>query len=82
MLIAVPGPHEEFFNSAFGIWLDGKQFSGGCCRPISMHEVWRSLGLSHNILEQLSTLRHEAAMRRARVLPGKNYMAALIQALK
>ena len=23
MSIVVPGPHEEFFNSAFGIWMGG-----------------------------------------------------------
>ena len=37
--IAVSGPHEDFFNSAFGIWIGGNNFSDGCCRPIRMHEV-------------------------------------------
>ena len=35
--ISVSGPHEEFFNSNFGIWIGGKHFSGGCYRPISTH---------------------------------------------
>ena len=25
----VSGPHEEFFNSAFGIWIGGNHFSDG-----------------------------------------------------
>ena len=25
-LIAASGPHEEFFNSSFGIWIGGKHF--------------------------------------------------------
>ena len=28
--ISVSGPHEEFFNSGFYIYMDGNYFSGGC----------------------------------------------------
>ena len=27
--ITVSGPHEEFFNSAFALWIGGKHFSDG-----------------------------------------------------
>ena len=46
--IAVSGPHEEFFNSAYGIWIGGKHFSDDCCVPIRMHEVCRYLGLRNH----------------------------------
>ena len=75
-------PHEEFLNSAFGIWLGGEKNSDGCCIPIGMHKVWKALGLRQHRVEQLSSLRHEVSLRRARVVPGKNVMAALIIALK
>ena len=80
--MVVSGPHEEFFNSAFGIWIGVKHFSDGCCGPISMHKVWRALGLKQLIVEQLSSLRQEVAMIRVRVVPVKNFMAALMLALK
>ena len=28
--VEVSGPHKEFFNSYFGIWIGGNKFSGGC----------------------------------------------------
>ena len=80
--MAVSGPHYEFFNSAFGIWIGGKKFSDGCCKLIRMQKLWRALGIRQQILEQLSILRHGVAMRRARVVPGKNSMADLMMALR
>ena len=44
-----------------------------------MHKVFRVLGLSQHILEQLSRLWHEAAMRRVRVVPGKHGMADILE---
>ena len=41
--ISVSGPHEEFFNSAFGIWIGGKYFPNGCCRKIRMQKVFEGL---------------------------------------
>ena len=52
-LIAVSVPHYEFYNSSFGIWIGQNNFSDGLCRPIRMHEVWRSLVLRKNKMEQL-----------------------------
>ena len=43
--MAVSVPHEKFFNSDICIWIGGDNFSDGCFRPISIHEVWRALGL-------------------------------------
>ena len=43
--IEVSGPHENVFNSGFGIWIGGKHFSNGCCRSGRMHKLWRALGL-------------------------------------
>ena len=79
--IAVSGPHKEFFNSAFAIWIGGKNFSDGCCRPIRMHELWRDLGLIHIRVEHIYNLRQEVSMRRARVVPVKHGMSALMLAL-
>ena len=50
---AVSGPHEEFFNSSFGIWIGGNNFSGGCSRPIRIHKVWMALRLSQHTVENL-----------------------------
>ena len=36
----------------------------GCCIPISMSKVWRALGRRQHIVEQMSSLRHEADMIR------------------
>ena len=47
-----------------------------------MHEVWRDLGIIQNISEQFSSMWDEIPMRRARVLPGKYGMAAVILVLK
>ena len=47
-----------------------------------MHEVWRDLGLRHQIAEQLSIIRNKAAMRRSRVVPGRHGMIALMLELK
>ena len=80
--MAVSRPHEEFFNSAFGIWIVVNHVSDGFCRPIRMHKVWRTLVLRQQRAEQLSIMRHEVAMRRARVVPGKPGMSALMLALK
>ena len=55
--IAVPGPHEECFNSAFDLWIGGKYFSDGQCIQIRMPKVWMALGLRYIIVEQLSILR-------------------------
>ena len=76
--IAVLCPHQEFLNSAFALLMGGKNFSDGCCRPTRMHEVWRALGLSQIIVEQLSILRQEEAMRWSIVVPGKHGMSALM----
>ena len=51
--IAVSGPHEKILNSDFAIWIGGNHFSYECCRPIRIHEVWRDLGLSQLIVEQV-----------------------------
>ena len=32
--IEISVPHEECFNSAFGIWIGGQHFSDICSRPI------------------------------------------------
>ena len=72
----------SFFNSAFGIWIGGKNFSDGCCRPIRMHKVWRALGIRQYIVEQLSIMKHEVAMLRERVVPRKQGTAALMLELK
>ena len=48
--IAVPGPHEEFSNSDFGIWIGVKYFSDGFCRPIRIHKVCKALILSKHIV--------------------------------
>ena len=79
--IAVSGLHEEFFNSDFGVWIGGKN-SGGCYRPIMIQKLWRALGLNQNRVEQLSSLRHEEAMRQKIVVTGKPGMSALMLALK
>ena len=81
-LIVVSGPHDEFFNSYFGIWMSKKYFSYGCCRPIRMHEIWSAIGLCQHRVEQLPILRQEVGMRRVRVLPGKHVMLALMISLK
>ena len=80
--ITVSGPHEDFFNSDFDLWIGGNNFSYGCCRPIRTHKVWRAFRLRHIILEQISILRQYVAMRRAIVVPGKHVISALILALK
>ena len=80
--IVVSGPHEEFFNSALALWIGVKHFPGGCCRPIRMHELSKALGLSQLRGEQLSILWQDVSMRRARLVPGKHGMSALMIALK
>ena len=57
-------------------------FLDGCCRPISMHEVWRDLGLRHLRVEHISSFRQEVYMRWAIVVPGKYGMAPLMLALR
>ena len=80
--MAVSGQHEEFFNSSFGIWIGGKYFSDGCCRPIRMQKLWRALVLRQHRVKQLSIMRHKVDMRRSRVVPGKHGMVFLMIALK
>ena len=80
--IAVKVPHEDFFNSAFRIWINRKYFSEEICRLISMHKVWRDLGLRQHIVEYIPTLQKEVSMRRERVVPTKNGFMALMIALK
>ena len=76
--IAVSGPNEEFFNSTFALWMSGKNVSDGCCRPISVHKVCKSLGLMQIRLELLSILWQEVSRRQARAVPGKHVMSALM----
>ena len=45
--ISVSGPHEDFFNSDTGVWICGKNVLVGCCRTVSMHKLWKALGLRH-----------------------------------
>ena len=40
-----------------------------------MNEVWRALGIRHNIAEKLLIMRHKVAMRWIIVVPEKNGMA-------
>ena len=80
--IAVLGPHEEFFSSDFGIWIGGNNFSDGCCRPIRMQEVCRALGLKHNGLVHLPSLKKEVDMIPARVMPIKCVISSLMISLK
>ena len=42
-LIAVSGPHEKIFNSNFALWIGGKNFSDGCCRPIKVAQSMEGL---------------------------------------
>ena len=60
--IETSGPHEEFFNSDFGIWMGGF-FAYGLCIPICVHEVCRALILRKNIVVNLSSLWHDLDMR-------------------
>ena len=80
--IAVSGPHEEFFNSAFGICLGRKRFSDGCCRQIRMHKVWKDIGLRHHRVEQMSIMIHEEDLIQEIAVPGKHGMEDLMQVLK
>ena len=80
--IAILEPHGEFFNSDFGIWMGGKYFSDGCCRPIRIYKVWRYLGKRQHRAEQLPIMRHEENMIRERVVLGKHDTAALMLTLK
>ena len=43
--ISIPSPHGEIFNSGFGIWMGGKKFKDGFCRPTRIHKVWMALGI-------------------------------------
>ena len=36
--IAISGPHEEFFDSSFGIWIGGKYFLGELFIPIRIRK--------------------------------------------
>ena len=47
-----------------------------------MHKIFKALGLRQLIVEHLSILQQEVAMRQARLVPGKHDMAALLLALK
>ena len=43
-----------------------------------MHKFLKALGLSQHIVQHISSLWHEVAMRQARLLPVKQVMAALL----
>ena len=58
------------------------EFSDGCCRPIRMHKVWRAIGISYKIVEQLPSLFKDMDMIWARVVPVKNSILAIMLALK
>ena len=47
-----------------------------------MHDVWRDLGLMQHRVENMSSMWQEIAMIRARLVPGKHGMVALMIALK
>ena len=81
-LIAVSVPHEEFFNSYFGIFIGGKRFLDGSYRPIRMHKVCTALGLSQNRVEHISSLWQELSMRQVILVPGQHDIAYLMLALK
>ena len=51
------------------------------CRPIKMHKIWRAIELRHNRLEQMSILRREVDMRKAREVFGKHGVSALMVAV-
>ena len=80
--LAVPGPHEEIFNSAFDLWIGRKNVSYDLCSPISIHKVLRALGMRQLRVEHISILWQEVAMKHSRVLPRKHGMSALMLALK
>ena len=61
--IAVSVSCENFYNSAFRIWIGGKRFSVGSCRPTRMHKVWRNIGIMQHREEHMSNLCHEVAIR-------------------
>ena len=48
---ALSGPYEECFNSDLALWVGVKNFSDGYYRLISMHKLWRGLGLRKIIVE-------------------------------
>ena len=47
-----------------------------------MLNLWRAIGIVHNIAEQLSRLQKEVAMIRARVKLGRNVIVDIVFALK
>ena len=51
------------FQACMRIFQQFFWYMDGCFIPISMHKVWRSLGLSQNRVEKFSSLQHEVAMR-------------------
>ena len=80
-LIALSGPHEAFFNSAFGIWIGKKYFSDERCITTRMYKAWRYLGLKKHIVEHLSRLQHEVATRKEKVVPIKHGIKDLMLGL-
>ena len=58
------------------------EFFYECLRPNRVHEVCRDLVILHNRVEQLSSLKQEADMKRVRFVPGKHFMADLMLELK
>ena len=79
--ISESGPHEDF-QHIFGIYIGGKYYSYGCCRPIIMHKVWSSIVLRKNRVEHLSSLSQEVSMIQERFVPVKHGMAYRMLAIK
>ena len=69
-------------NGAFGIWIGGEYFLGGCYRPIRMHYLWRELVIRQHRVEQISILNNEVDMRRAIVVPVKHVLMDIMLELK
>ena len=59
-----------------------KHFSDGCFIPIRMHKVLSALGLRHNSVEHMSSLKHDVDIRRLIVVHVKYGTVDLMLALK
>ena len=80
--LIVSVPHEEFFITAFNLWIGGKNLLDEFCRPIMMHGVYRALGMIQFRVEHILSLLQEVSMRREIVLPRKYGMSAIVITLK
>ena len=69
--IVIPGPHEEFLNSDFGIYI-GRNIFRWMLHTNSDARNMEVLSTKHHRVEHMSRLRHKLDMRRARVVPGKH----------